>query len=123
MPTAIKITAGEVTVEGELNDTSCAQMIAKALPIEAEANTWGEEIYFSVDVHCPAEKPQATVELGDLGYWPPGSAFCMFFGQTPMSTAEEIRPASPVTVIGKMHGDVTVLRQVSAGAPVAIEKT
>ena len=122
MATAIEITAGDVAVEAELNDTSCAQMIAEALPIEAEASTWGEEIYFSIDVHCPEEKPQPTVELGDLGYWPPGSAFCMFFGQTPMSTAEEIRPASPVTVIGKMHGDVTALREVRSGVPVTIEK-
>ena len=121
MPTAIKITAGEVEVAAELNDTKCAQMIAEALPIEAEASTWGEEIYFSIEVDCTEEKPQPTVELGDLGYWGPGSAFCMFFGQTPMSTAEEIRPASPVTVIGKMHGELGALRGVLSGARVVIE--
>lgn len=122
MPTPIRITAGDVVVDAELNDSRCAQMIAEALPIEATANTWGEEIYFSIDVDCPGEDPQAVVELGDLGYWPPGSAFCMFFGMTPMSTADEIRPASPVTVIGKMSGDLEPLKSVPSGAPVRIER-
>ena len=93
MPTAITIKAGDVVVEAELNDTDCAQAIADALPVEASAGTWGQEIYFSIDVDCPAEDLKGGVELGDLGYWPPGSAFCVFFGMTPMSTAEEIRPA------------------------------
>ncbi|MFO8080651.1 MAG: cyclophilin-like fold protein [Armatimonadota bacterium] len=121
MPVPIKITAGDVQVQGELNDTDCARMIAEALPIEAEASTWGEEIYFSIDVDCPGEDMQAAVEMGDLGYWPPGSAFCMFFGMTPMSTAEEIRPASPVMVIGSMKGDLDALKAVGAGAPVTVE--
>ncbi|MFP4249168.1 MAG: cyclophilin-like fold protein [Armatimonadota bacterium] len=122
MSVAIRITAGDVQVQGELNDTDCAQMIAEALPIEAEASTWGEEIYFSIDVDCPGEDMQAAVEMGDLGYWPPGSAFCMFFGMTPMSTAEEIRPASPVMVIGRMEGDLDALKAVGAGAPVTVER-
>jgi len=122
MPTPIKITAGDVETEAELNDSKCAQMIAEALPIEAPVNTWGEEIYFSIDVDCPGEDLRPTVELGDLGYWPPGSALCMFFGQTPMSSAEEIRPASPVTVIGKMRGDLEALKQVPSGARVLIER-
>ncbi|MGC9316651.1 MAG: cyclophilin-like fold protein [Armatimonadota bacterium] len=122
MPTAITITAGEVEIEAELNDTECAQMIAEALPIEGAAGTWGEEIYFSIDVDCPAEDLQPAVEHGDLGYWPPGSAFCMFFGMTPESTEDEIRPASPVTVIGKMSGDLEALKQVSSGAKVVIER-
>ena len=122
MPTPITITAGDVVVEAELSDTTCGQMVAEALPIKASAGTWGEEIYFSIDVDCPSEDPQAVVELGDLGYWPPGSAFCMFFGQTPMSTAGQIRPASPVTVIGRMKGDLEPLKSVASGAPVTIER-
>jgi len=121
MPTSIKITAGDVAVQAELNDSDCAKMIAEALPIEADAGTWGEEIYFSIDVDCPAEDMKAAVDLGDLGYWPPGSAFCMFFGMTPMSTAEEIRPASPVIVIGSMSGAFEALKTVRAGTPVTIE--
>ncbi len=122
MPTPIRITAGDVVIEAELNDSACAQAVAEALPIEASAGTWGEEIYFSIDVDCPAEDLQPVVDLGDLGYWPPGSAFCMFFGMTPMSTAEEIRPASPVAVIGKMAGELEPLKDVRSGARVTIER-
>ncbi|HCA48734.1 MAG TPA: hypothetical protein DEP45_15680 [Armatimonadetes bacterium] len=122
MPVAIRITAGEVEVQAELNDSECAKMIADALPIKADAGTWGEEIYFSIDVDCSAEEMRAVVDIGDLGYWPPGSAFCMFFGMTPMSTATEIRPASPVTIVGRMTGDLEPLKSVRSGAPVTIER-
>ena len=122
MPVPIKIAAGDVEVQAELNDSDCGKMIAEALPIEADASTWGEEIYFSIDVDCPGEDMQAAVNLGDLGYWPPGSAFCMFFGMTPMSTADEIRPASPVIVVGSMDGDLEALKSVGAGATVTVER-
>ncbi|NLO05402.1 MAG: hypothetical protein GX131_06180 [candidate division WS1 bacterium] len=122
MSVNVVITAGDVKVEAELNDTESAKAIAETLPIQAEANTWGEEIYFSIDVDCTPEEMQGSVDLGDLGYWPPGSAFCMFFGLTPMSTADEIRPASPVIVIGRMQGDLEALKAVKSGAPVSIER-
>lgn len=122
MSVPIRITVGDVEVEAQLNDSDCAQQIAEALPVEASASTWGEEIYFSIDVDAPAEDMQSAVELGDLGYWPPGSAFCIFFGMTPMSTAEEIRPASPVMVIGRMEGDFDALKSVSAGETVRVER-
>jgi hypothetical protein len=67
------------------------------------------------------EDGQEVVDLGDLGYWPPGHAFCIFFGRTPASRGDEIRPASAVTVIGKLQGDPTVLKQVRGGSPVRIE--
>ncbi len=118
----INITAGQVTVSASLNDTDTAALIWDALPIEASASTWGDEIYFGIPVSAGDEMAQEVVELGDLGYWPPGSAFCMFFGPTPMSRGDEIRPASPVTVIGRMHGDPTVLKRVPAGTPVLIER-
>ncbi len=118
----INITAGRVTVSAALNDTDTAAAIWDALPIEASASTWGDEIYFGISVSASDEMGQEIVELGDLGYWPPGSAFCMFFGPTPMSRGDEIRPASPVTVIGRMHGDPTVLKRVRSGAPVLIER-
>ncbi len=118
----IIITAGPVSVDAVLNDTETASMIWDALPIEASASTWGDEIYFSIPVSASEEMGQETVELGDLGYWPPGSAFCIFFGPTPMSRGDEIRPASPVTVIGTISGDPTVLKGVEPGAHVLIEQ-
>ena len=118
----IRITAGAVVMSATLNDTASAGMIWDALPIEASASTWGEEIYFGIPVETGEELGQEVVELGDLGYWPPGSAFCMFFGRTPMSRGDEIRPASPVTVVGRMTGDPTVLKSVPSGAMVLVER-
>ena len=117
----IRITAGSVVVDAELNDTDTAGAIWEVLPIQANGNTWGDEIYLRISVENEVENGQEVVELGDLGYWPPGSAFCLFFGPTPASEGDEIRPASEVTVIGKIKGDSTVLKSVSSGSSVLIE--
>jgi hypothetical protein len=122
MPKAIRITAGEVEARAELNDSDTAQSIAEALPIEASANTWGDEIYFSIPVSAGEEDPKEVVELGDLAYWPPGSAFCIFFGRTPASEGDEIRPASAVNVIGRVEGDATMFKAVRSGETVRIEE-
>ncbi len=121
MPKAIRITAGDVEVRAELNDTETARMIGDALPIEGTANTWGDEIYFDIPVSCGPENPREVVDMGDLAYWPPGTAFCIFFGPTPASSGDEIRPASAVNLVGKVQGDATVLKSVRSGAPVKIE--
>ena len=122
MAKQIKITAGDVSAQAELNETETARVIWEALPIEGRANTWGDEIYFSIPVRLETEKGQATVELGDLGYWAPGTAFCIFFGPTPMSRGDEIRPASPVTVFGGVLGDPTIFKEVADGTRVLIER-
>jgi len=118
----IRITVGGVSAQAELNETETAKAIWEALPIEGLANTWGDEIYFSIPVQLEIEKGQATVDLGDLGYWAPGTAFCIFFGPTPMSRGDEIRPASPVTVFGRVLGDPTLFKGVVDGAPVLVEQ-
>ena len=118
----IKISAAPVVVEAELNESQTAQQIWKALPIEARGNTWGDEIYFSIPVDAETDNAQAVVEMGELAYWPPGTAFCIFFGPTPMSQGSEIRPASPVNVVGKLIGEPQAFKQVSDGTVVKIEK-
>lgn len=118
----ITITVGAVTARAELNDTDAAARIWNALPIDASANTWGDEIYFSIPVQAEEEDGRDIVDLGDLGYWPPGSAFCIFYGPTPLSRGDEIRPASPVTVIGRVDGDSSVFKQASPGDPVRIDQ-
>lgn len=104
-----------------LDDSRTARAIWDALPMEAKAETWGDEIYFSIPVTLGADGARAVVELGDLGYWPPGRAFCIFFGSTPVSQGGEIRPASPVNVFGRVEGDPTVFRKVRAGTLVRLE--
>ena len=108
-------------VDAELNDTQTAGAVWDALPIQGNGSTWGEEIYFRIPVDAELENGQEVVDLGDLGYWPPGQAFCLFFGLTPASRGDEIRPASEVTVIGKMTGDIDILKGVSSGSPVVIQ--
>ena len=122
MAKRIKITAGDVTAYGELNDTNTAQKIWDALPIEARGNTWGDEIYCSIPVQLGEENAQAVVDMGDLAYWPPGNAFCIFFGRTPASHGDDIRPASPVNVFGKVGGDPKVFKKVQSGTSVVLEK-
>ena len=117
----IRITAGPVQLAAVLNDSQTAQAVGNALPITASANIWGDEIYFGIPVDAGLEQGQETVDLGDLGYWPPGRAFCIFFGPTPASRGAEIRPASAVTVIGRVTGDAALFRQVRAGTSVTIE--
>jgi hypothetical protein len=120
----IVIRAGLVIAEAELNETETAKRIYDALPIQSKANRWGEEVYFSIPVKCPPENQHEIVNFGDLGYWVPGSSFCIFFGPTPASrTPDEIRPASPVNVFGKIIGDPTVFRSVRDGDEIVVERS
>jgi hypothetical protein len=119
----IQISAGGVVVTAELNDSSTADALWDALPITGRANTWGDEIYFSIPVDADEEDDaQETVEMGAVAYWPPGKALCLFWGPTPMSAPGEIRPASAVNVMGLMDGDPTVLGGVPDGAEVVVER-
>jgi hypothetical protein len=122
MPRTVKITAGNVSVKAELNETTTARKIHDALPMSSKVNTWGDEIYFSIELNLSPENQKAVVELGDIGYWPPGTALCLFFGPTPASRGEEIRPASPVNVIGKILDDPKLLKAAADGDPVRVEK-
>ncbi|MFC1919466.1 cyclophilin-like fold protein [Chloroflexota bacterium] len=118
----IRIKTGDNILEAALNDTETARAIWEALPITATANTWGDEIYFTIPVDLKLEKGQELVEVGDLGYWPTGRAFCIFFGPTPMSRGQEIRPASAVTVFGRIVSDATVLKGFTSGVEVTVER-
>jgi hypothetical protein len=94
-----------------------------ALPIEAKINTWGDEIYFKIPVMVEKESPKELVEMGDIAYWPPGNAFCIFFGKTPLSRGKEIRPASAVNVFGKIIGDPKIFKNVEPGESIRLERS
>jgi hypothetical protein len=116
----IRIVAGAVEAEAELNNTRTAQEIWEALPIKSQCNLWGDEAYFSIPLNLGLEVGQEVVSIGDLGYWPDGNAFCIFFGPTPVSERDEIRPASPVTVFGKIIGDATIFKKVATGTKITV---
>ncbi|MBM3133884.1 MAG: hypothetical protein FJZ89_01040 [Chloroflexi bacterium] len=117
------ITAGNISLPAELNDSPTARQVWEALPLEGTASTWGDEIYFAIPV-VAAEEPEARadVAVGELGYWPPGHAFCIFFGPTPASTGPAPRAYSPVNVLGRVLGDATRWRAVRAGTRVRLER-
>jgi uncharacterized protein len=123
MPTAIRITIGFMTLDGALEDTPCAQAIAELLPLHTTVAAWGDEFYFAVPVDMGPDSTSTTeVEVGDIGYWPPGSAFTIFFGPTPLSTGDRPVPASAVNLVGKVHGDPRVLRTVKGSSEIRIER-
>ena len=122
MANEMRIVAGGVSAVATMNDSATAAAIWEALPIEARGNTWGDEIYFSIPVSMPEQNGKEVVELGDIAYWPPGTAFCIFFGPTPASRGDEIRPASAVNVVGRIEGDPKIFRSVSSGTKVILER-
>ena len=124
MAKKILIKAGEIEATATLKDSPTAERLWEALPVEGSANLWGEEIYFSIPVDAELEKDAGeVVERGDLGFWPPGTAFCIFFGPTPASRGDEPRAASPVNLLGRVDGDPAIFKEVPSGARVVIDRT
>jgi hypothetical protein len=120
---AITIRAGNITMSAELNDKPTAVKVWEALPIEGRGSRWGDEIYFEIPVAAGQEADaREDVEVGELGYWPVGSAFCIFFGPTPVSSGSQPRAYSPVNILGKVKGNATLFRQVKSGEKVVLER-
>ena len=119
----VKIKVGKVEVTAELNESiapKTVEAIKKALPIKSKANRWGDEVYFHTNVNVSVEEnSKEVVEVGDVAYWIPGKAICLFFVYSPISD-DKIRPASAVNVIGKILDDPTVLREVKDGDEVTV---
>ena len=123
MPTPIRIAAAGVTVAATLNDSPTAARIAAALPIRGQVNRWGDEIYFAIDVKdSQAADARTEMQVGELAYWPAGSAFCIFWGKTPASQADEPRAYSEVNPVGMIDGHATVLAGVGDGEPITMER-
>ena len=119
----INIAAEDITVDAELKDTPTAQKVLEILPLEGTANVWGHEIYFDIPLKVALE-PDARedVDVGDLGYWPAGPAFCIFFGATPVSRDEKPRAYSPVNIFGKVLGDAKQFKSVANGSKIRITR-
>jgi hypothetical protein len=119
----VRISAGKVNLVAELRDTPTVQALAAALPFEASAQTWGEEVYFSTPVSVKLE-PDAkqVVEPGTVCFWTEGDALALPFGRTPISTDEKPKLASRCNVLGNIVGDAKALAGIKAGARVRVEK-
>lgn len=122
----IKIKTSKGEVKAELNNSESSNKIYDSLPIKGFANLWGDEIYFDIPVRMNLEDKNAEQEMnvGDLAYWPPGNAFCIFFGRTPVSINEKPRAASKVTFLGRIVDlkDVEIFKRVRDGEEIILEK-
>jgi uncharacterized protein len=123
MPTQVKIVVDHLQLDAELFDTDCAKAIGAVLPLETKPSVWGDEFYFEIPVQRPLDDTATTkVSVGDIGYWPPGSALAIFFGPTPISTGPEPVPASAVNLVGRVHGDPTILKSFKRSSRIGIER-
>lgn len=119
----IKIESGDISLVAELNGSDTAISIYNMLPISGIVNTWGDEVYFNIPVRIDlASDARQEVEIGDLGFWPVGDAFCIFFGPTPASTSDLPKAYSPVNVFGHILEDTTELRKISSGDEIKVTK-
>jgi hypothetical protein len=119
----IHISVGLISAHASLQDNETAHAIYDALPIESKVNRWGEEIYFSIPVQLPeSEDAREVMEVGELGYWPAGSAFCIFFGPTPVSHGNEPRAYSNVNPFGQIEEDATQFSEVKDGERIKIQQ-
>ena len=119
----LSITINDIELKAILFDTPTAEAIYNVLPINGYAQKWGDEIYFSIPVKMDEEAyAREEVEVGDLAFWPVGSAFCIFFGKTPVSRDNKPRAYSPVNVFGKIEGNLDVLKNVNSQSLVQVEK-
>ena len=119
----IIISTENLRMEAILAEGSSADIFWNTLPITGQVNTWGDEIYFNVNLQIPLDDDASDiVESGDIAFWPPGSAFCIFFGRTPASSGDEVRAASAVNVLGKIDGDEREFRSVPSGEEVRLEQ-
>ena len=119
----ITISVETISIQAEVYDTPTAKKIFDALPLESTVSVWGDEIYFGIPLSIEQEpEAAADVAVGDLGYWPAGPAFCIFFGPTPVSTDDRPRAYSPVNVFGRVLGDAGVLKAIPTGATIRVNR-
>ncbi|NOI68578.1 cyclophilin-like fold protein [Vibrio sp. 99-8-1] len=117
----IEVKVGTITLDIQLNESDTASELLSELPIRSRVRRWGDEIYFptQIDMDVSADA-QEIVEVGDVAFWPPDQALCLFFGPTPCSNDGKPQAASAVNVVGKLLGDVTSLARVTDNSQVEV---
>jgi len=123
----------EVTIPGlknidlELDDSTSPKTVKSFLdnlPFSVRINLWGDEIYTEqTPIDVGEEDAKSPVNLFDVAYWPSGRAICLFYGPTPIGNKNEIKPYSPVNVIGKIsNADKQILSELKDGIKVTFQE-
>jgi hypothetical protein len=124
MPTPISLRIGTLQLTAQLNDSATASALVALLPLQVRMSRWGDEYYGSLPraLGVPeAADSREEMAVGELAYWAPGNALCIFFGPTPASTGSEPRAASPVNPAGMITGDSTSLRALGRSVDVTVD--
>jgi len=122
METKIRITIGGALLTAELNESKVARALLKNLPAEIRMSRWGDEYYGSIAVGMQAESGERDeLSVGEIAYWPPGDALCLFFGPTPASIGDEPRAASDIVPLGKIESGVEKLSALPGSVTARIE--
>ena len=109
-------------VTANLRNTPTVNQLLAALPCEASANTWGEEVYFELPVKAVLEADaRQVVEPGTVCFWVQGSSLALPFGPTPVSTGDESRLVTRCNVLGRIEGDPRQLKNVKQGTSIRVE--
>ena len=123
MKIRIKISWKAGDISAILNNTPTTEALIKSLPIESYANTWGDEVYFSVPVSVPLEKDaKQVVDPGAICFWVEGSSLALPFGPTPISEDNECRLATACNILGKIEKEPRILSSIQSGDQIKIEK-
>ncbi|MFL2664751.1 MAG: cyclophilin-like fold protein [Dehalococcoidia bacterium] len=123
MSKKIKISSENFHTTATLNNTKWADYLYKNLPIEGSSQFWGDELFFSTPINMEEDADSLeVVNIGDIAFWPPGSAFCIFWGPTPMSRDEEIRPVSKVNLLGSIDSQLLKIKDINAGNKMVISR-
>ena len=123
MATSMVIEIGGKMLRAELSDSPAARRVADALPLTVSLSRWGDEYYGSAGLVIPEDaSARELMEVGEIAWWPPGKALCVFFGPTPASTDDRPRAASGVLPIGKVTGGIDALPGLGSRVKAAFRK-
>jgi len=123
MGTRSVVQAGGRELHAELSDSAAGRVVTAALPLTVRMARWGDEYYGSVGLEIPEDgTSRELMEVGEIAFWPPGKALCVFFGRTPASTDERPRAASAVLPVGRVSADLDSLKGMGSSVRVVFRR-
>jgi hypothetical protein len=122
MENRIGVKIGDSLLQAQLNGSETADVLYQHLPLTVSMSRWGDEYYGDCGFSIPlADDARAEMEVGELAFWPQGSALCIFFGPTPASVDEKPRAVSPVNPIGMIEGSTELLKSLPGHIDIHLE--